>query len=104
MSSSATVARVAVLLLRVSRDALVALGIAADETIGFLSVFADETVRLARAVAFWTAVLTPLLLLWLLFQRSPVLSDPVAVLKLVTVNVTALVAGHGYGESPHREE
>jgi hypothetical protein len=103
MSSSATVARVAVLFVRVSRDALVALGIVADESVGFLAEFADGTFRLARAVAFWTAVLTPLLLLWLLFQRSPVLSDPVAVLKLVTVNVTALVVGHGYGEPPHRE-
>lgn len=104
MSSSATVARVAVVLLRASRDALVTLGTVADDATGFLHGFADDTFSILRAVAFWTAVLTPLVFLWLLFQRSPALSDPVVVLKLVTLNVTALVAGHGYGEPPHREE
>lgn len=68
-----------------------------------LRLLADSA-ALVRGVAFWTAVLLPLVFLWLLVDGSPLLSDPVAVLGLTAVDVACLVLGHGYGTNAHHHD
>jgi hypothetical protein len=73
-------------LLRLARRAIIAAyGVTANSLV------------LARAAAFWTAVVLPFVFLGMLARGSPVLADPVTVGLFVATNVAALYVGHGHG-------
>lgn len=61
------------------------------------SVLVREVVAFVRGLAFWTAVLLPLVFVALLVSGSPKVADPFAVAELAALNVVSLVVGHGYG-------
>ncbi|WP_232702478.1 hypothetical protein [Halobacterium wangiae] len=63
-----------------------------------LAVLGRELVAFVQGLAFWTAVVLPLVYLALLVAGSPTVSDPSAVAELATLNVVSLVLGHGYGD------
>lgn len=52
-----------------------------------------------RAGAFWSAVLLPFFALGLLASGLSTTTGYIAFVSLVAMNIVALVAGHGYGES-----
>lgn len=93
MASSATVTTLAGVLLRLARRAI---AVASSATTG--------VVRLARATAFWTAVVLPFVFLSLVARGSPVLADPRTVVLFVAVDVGALFVGHGHGTPARAEE
>lgn len=51
---------------------------------------------IVRGVAFWTAILLPIVFFALLVAGSPRLTSPTALAKLLGLNVGALVVGHEY--------
>jgi|AntDeeMinimDraft_4_1070355.scaffolds.fasta_scaffold00298_6 ABC-type transport system involved in multi-copper enzyme maturation permease subunit len=63
-----------------------------------MAVVGREFAALVRGLAFWTAVILPLVYLVLLVVGSPTVSDPAAVAVFAAFNVVSLVLGHGYGE------
>lgn len=52
-----------------------------------------------RAVAFWTAILLPVLYLPPLLVGHPLVVDPPMLGTLLGVNVGAIVVGHGHGRT-----
>ena len=67
-----------------------------------LTILVQECVAFVQGLAFWAAVLLPLVYLALLVSGSPTVTDPFAVSGLTTANVVSLLIGHGYGTPADR--
>jgi hypothetical protein len=62
-----------------------------------LASVSDGVVTTIRTVAFWTAILLPILYVPLVVFDHSTVADLWFLGKLVTLNVAAVVVGHGHG-------